>query len=272
VQPSASAEEIAARYQAAVQRLTAEAPNDPSAPARLHALYQAYATVGDPAARAQYDRGLRGGSPIVVAPSLGTVGPPPPRAVTVGPRPWTLKRILVIAAACAFLAWRFEYFYRLVHPSSPKGPGDVALAYAGAVVAFQHAHGRPPLLGPPDWPSKLGGPVDDAFRPYLASTPGYVLKHPFDVIQTRSRSGAFPSPASEAIQVTSTSHDWVIQYVPFGRTFSFKLEDYAYNGYLVLVTTPYTLRDGTDGHHCEAWSDPPKVLCDDALTNRPDPP
>ncbi len=152
-----------------------------------------------------------------------------------------------------------------------------AKAYAEAIVAYEHDHsGEPPLLNTSEWPDRLKGPVNGQHLPYLAQIPKYVQEHPFDLIQTRSRSGFNPSPESGAIEETSTTSQYYLQYVPYGRTYDLQNGGYSYQGYLVLIHIPYLSEttassdassadravDESTSHNCEAWGDPVQAKCD----------
>jgi hypothetical protein len=256
------------RYRLLAERLAAEAEHDPAALDRLRAVNRAYQqlTGGAPAPGAPPPAG---GAPPAAAPRLVLQQGPPRRAAPPAtPRrdpPWG-RRILVVGVVLALAA--AGIYARLARPRSAQmSQSDIAVAYAGAVVAFEHDHaGRPPLLSTNDWPDKLAGPVNASAAPYLSEIPRYVAAHPFDVIQTRSRSGSFPSPQSLSVPVTSTTSEWVIQYVPYGRTFDLDKEAYVYEGYLVLVDLPLAAKrtgsafDPLPGY-CEAWADPVQVKC-----------
>jgi hypothetical protein len=279
----ASSQELEQRYRLLQERLGAEAElGSIDARDQLAKLERAYSVLSSPALRAEYDGALaRGESGESIGAPPGET-PPPPEYYRLGPLPsaGTMQRrsrsrvpprwarFLVAIAIVIVIPWVVVHFRAQRQERSLK---DSARAYAEAIVAFEHDNGgRPPLLNSHDWPEKLAGPVDVNGVPYLTKIPGYVKDHPFDVIQTRSRSGSFPSPESASIEISSTTSDYVIQYVPYGRTFSLKAQNYVYEGYLLLIDVPfqYTRTLNEIPHNCEAWGDPVQILCGDELLHR----
>jgi hypothetical protein len=174
---------------------------------------------------------------------------------TTGPRTVDARRrpLLFVGALLVVMAVRFATHGSLLsgHHASTSTQQTIALAYADAIVAFEHDSHRPPLLGTPDWPVPLNGPVSPTGHAYLARIPE--AADGYTVWQTRSRSGSFPSPESAEVPVIAPPANRVIQYVPYGRTWDFETESYGYEGYLVLV------KPGDAARYAEASGDPPTV-------------
>jgi curved DNA-binding protein CbpA len=135
---------------------------------------------------------------------------------------------------------------------------EATRSYAQAIVSFEQDHGgRPPLMDTADWPNRLAGPVDAWGRPYMSDIPKYVRSHSFRAMQTELRSEGFTGKA------------YVLQYIPYGETFSVKEGRYIYEGYLLLIESPpdnswrRTWWTDDDRTSCEAWGNPVQVACGD---------
>jgi hypothetical protein len=161
---------------------------------------------------------------------------------------YRLRAVLGAILALLIIGARYSLWN---HHASTSTQQTIALAFADAIVAFEHDSHRPPLLGTPDWPVPLNGPVSPTGHAYLARIPEAAVG--YTIWQTRSRSGSFPSPESAEVPVIAPPANRVIQYVPYGRTWDFDTESYGYEGYLVLV------KPGDAARYAEASGDPPTV-------------
>jgi len=286
------------RYRLIHERLSAEAETgSPDSRERLANTERAYTVLNSPALRAQYDAALaRGESGVNIGAAPGELPPSPPEFYRVNlpaaPIPNSPRRIKKPSSGGLrrYLIRRVKYMalglvislvggYFVIQHRSAARESDLkssAKAYAVAILAFEHEHnGTPPLLNSSDWPDRLQGPLNLQRLPYLEKIPKYVQEHPFDLIQTRSRSGFNPSPDSGRIEETSTASQYYLQYVPYGRTYDLQNGGYSYQGYLLLIHVPYlsettASRSASNSdyavdtqmvHNCEAWGDPVQASC-----------
>ena len=273
----ASAQELEHRYRRLRERLTEEVESGSlDAGARLSTLDQAYKVLSTPALRIQYDSALASGESRVAIGAAPVEASPPAESNKVNlpaavsplatptlrtPHSGRMRRYLIrrlMFALGPLLVFTLVGGYFILQNQAEKPEGDLsgsARAYAEAIVAFEHDHGgRPPLLNSADWPNRLQGPVDDRQAPYLKTIPKYVQSHSFDVIQTRSSSGFYPSVEAGLVQVTSTTSPYYLQYVPYG----------SYQGYLLIAEIPDQHHGNDDiwlDHQCEALGDPVRVSC-----------
>jgi len=137
-------------------------------------------------------------------------GPPTPSSAPAR-KVRTGRVVLAVAiAVAAMIALAVVVGFVRSRPAPNRG---IALAYARAIVAFEHERGRPPLLGTEDWPVAAAGPVDRHGKPYLKRIPSAIGREHYVFWQIRGDSR--PSdPSFRVIQPPAGTH--IVTYEPYG--------------------------------------------------------
>ena len=160
-----------------------------------------------------------------------------------------LQRRLVFACIAVVLSGGYYLLHHHGATTSTKSGSKVAqtaVAYAQAVVAFEHTYHRLPMLGTGDWPVPGEGPVV-AGRPAMTDVPPLGTNLP--VVQTVSRGG----------YQRSLGPTGYINYMTDARTYDLQKHAYVYEGYIVRVENHGL--DPSSPLYCEAYGDPVALSC-----------